>query len=170
MINDNIYLIGLSGSGKSTIGKILAEKLNFDFIDTDNEIENIMDMTINQIFIEYGEQYFRLLETTFFQERIKNGQVIYSTGGGLILDKKNQNILGENGKTIFLDCMPETIIKRLKNAKTTRPLLSDNFNSTIQSLYKNRYPIYKSCSNFVINVDNKKPQSIVSIIERFLNA
>ena len=99
-ITKPVVLLGMMGSGKSTIGKILAEKLNFDFIDTDNEIENIMDMTINQIFIEYGEQYFRLLETTFFQERIKNGQVIYSTGGGLILDKKNMKIVIDNIKKV----------------------------------------------------------------------
>ena len=75
----NIFLIGMMGSGKSTIGKLLSKKLNMSFLDTDREIEKIMGMSINEIFNNYGENRFRLIETAFFNEIVKVNNYVYAT-------------------------------------------------------------------------------------------
>ena len=169
MKQQNVYLIGMMGSGKSTVGKVLAERTKLKFIDVDKEIENVMDMTIAQIFNEYGEKHFRLLETTFFKERIKNNHIIYSTGGGIILDKENQTIFKKSGKTFFLDCSPKTILERLKSDNNKRPLLNNNSKSTISKLYKDRQSLYKSCSDYIINADKATPNDIATKIEEYLS-
>ena len=80
----NIFLIGMMGSGKTTIAKLLSQKLSIDYFDTDEEIEKIMGMTIMQIFDEYGENRFRLIESSFFNEMVNVHTAIYATGGGII--------------------------------------------------------------------------------------
>ena len=159
----------MMGSGKSTVGKVLAERTKLKFIDVDNEIENVMDMTINQIFDEYGEKHFRVLETTYFKERIKNNYMIYSTGGGIILDEENQKIFKESGKTFFLDCSLETIFERLQRDKKARPLLNNNPKTILSKLYNDRHSLYKTCSDYIINTDNLTPNDIVNKIEEYLS-
>ena len=80
----NIFLIGMMGSGKSTIGNLLSQKLDIPFFDTDIEIEKIMDMSIDKIFNEFGENRFRMIESVFFNECIKADYYVYATGGGIV--------------------------------------------------------------------------------------
>ena len=91
----------MMGSGKSTIGKLLSKKLSLPLIDIDNEIQELMGMSPSKIFNEYGEKRFRLIESAFFKECSKKDDVIYSTGGGIVLDPKNQNILQTRGVCFF---------------------------------------------------------------------
>ena len=114
MKTDNIYLIGMMGSGKSTVGQLLSDKININFLDMDQELERLMDMSIKMIFSEYGEKRFRMIESTFFREISKAEQLIYATGGGIILEKSNRKII-KDGVAIFLDCSIEQLINRVKN-------------------------------------------------------
>ena len=111
---DNIFLIGMMGSGKSTVGKLLSQKIGLSLLDIDNELESIMDMSISQIFNDYGEKRFRLIESTFFRECTKLNDYIFATGGGIILDENNQLILKNRGLTFFLDCSTDVIYQRIK--------------------------------------------------------
>ena len=127
MYNKNIYLIGMMGSGKSTIGKKLSDAIDIPLLDMDIELEKIMEMKIDTIFNEYGENRFRMIESSFFSEITKKNIFVYATGGGIILDKSNQKILMQKGTTIFLDCSLDVLYSRLKNNVNSRPILKNDF-------------------------------------------
>ena len=170
MYNKNIYLIGMMGAGKSTIGKLLSKNKNIPLFDMDIELEKLMEMSVNTIFNEYGENRFRLIESTFFNEITKKNQFIYATGGGIILNNNNQKILKNNGVTIFLDCSVDIIIKRLKNNLNKRPLLKKEFKNKITEMYNERYDIYKSCAHLILKTSSLTPYIITDQIEEYLDA
>lgn len=142
----NIVLIGMPTSGKSTIGKLLAHQLNKNFIDTDEEIVQYTKMDIKTIFQQYGEAYFRKLESQIIKNIASKNNYIIATGGGIILNTNNINYLKQNGKIYFLN-------KSLHNLFCTddRPL-SSTFDD-LKRLYDNRYPLYLNSCDEVINAD-----------------
>jgi len=111
----------MMGTGKSTIGKILSEKLNRSFIDIDHHIEKDKNKSINDIFKKNGENYFRKIESKTLLE--SNADIV-SCGGGIILDKQNRDYLQANGLIIHLICSIDNIIKRVENT-SSRPLLNN---------------------------------------------
>lgn len=131
-----IYLIGMPGSGKSTVGKKLANKINYQYIDMDEYIENKLNKKIPLIFSEDGEAYFRLKEKEALNDFLNLDNLIISTGGGVIKDKSNKDLM--NGKVIFIDVNISELEKRLKN-DNTRPLLKTK---TIKELYDERIDNY----------------------------
>ena len=122
---ENLFLIGMMGSWKSTVGRKLAEALKLEFIDTD-------------IFREFGEKTFREMETAFFVEKAKQKGQLFSTGGGIILSAENRKVLQENGITFLLDATPQTLANRIHNT-TKRPLLSDSDNLELISMQYCQY-------------------------------
>ena len=170
MVDKNIYLIGMMGSGKSTIGALLSKQINIPLLDVDIELEKVMNMRINEIFHTYGESRFRMMENAFFTEVTKNNVFIYATGGGIVLDENNQKILIENGMTIFLDCSLDVLQNRLKNNLDSRPLLKKYFTKQITDIYHKRYNIYKSCADFIQDTSTLTPYEIANHIRKYLNA
>ena len=172
MDNNQIFLIGMMYSGKSTIGKHLSKKLNLHLLDLDNEIEKIMDISIDEIFRLYGENRFRLIETAFFKECSKLEKHIIVTGGGTIISKSNQLILQNKKNTFFLDVSPEKIFERFKNdsEKNKRPILNNCSINLIQDLYQQRISIYKACSKYIINTELLSEGEAVLKIQEHLNA
>jgi shikimate kinase len=164
MNNNNIFLIGMMGTGKSTVGSLLSSKKNIPFFDMDIELEKLIDMPINEIFQDYGESRFRLIESSFFNEITKVNQYIYATGGGIILDKNNQNILKNSGITFFLDSSTDTLINRLKNDTKKRPLLEESISLNISKIFNDRYDLYKQSAHYIIKTDNLTPGNIVNQI------
>jgi len=161
-----LVLIGFMGVGKTSVGKKLAKKLNFKFIDTDYEIEKLENKTISQIFEDYGEEYFRSLETKVLKNSLKEKNIIISTGGGIITNKENYEILKNEKNVIFLDASVETIISHLYNEINKRPLLknSKNLSDKIEELLSIRYEKYKEVSDILIKVDNKNIDEVISQI------
>jgi len=139
-----IYIIGLSGCGKSTISKCLAQKLEYSFYDTDSLIEESENMTINNIFSEYGESHFRALETAVLEKISKKGYAVIATGGGIILSEKNRVILKEHGIIIFIDRSPQNITENINIS--VRPLLKDG-KDKIFKLHEERHELYKSLAD-----------------------
>ena len=135
--NMRIYLIGMPGSGKSTLGKKLAKSLNYEFIDMDNYIEKKSCMFIDEIFDAYGEEYFRELERNTLKEFLNLDNVIISTGGGIIKNKDNKKLM--DGKCIFLKVDLDELQKRCDNSQTVRPLLQVK---TIKELYNEIKELY----------------------------
>ena len=168
MEQKNIYLIGMMGSGKSTIAKLLSQKINMDYIDMDNEIEELMDMSIEMIFLNYGEKRFRMIESSFFKEITKVKQIIYATGGGIVLDDSNRKIITKTGISIFLDCSINEIKNRITNSRNKRPLISNDIND-IKDIYENRYSIYKDSSHFTIDTTSLNIEQVLEKTLKCIN-
>ncbi len=163
----NIYLVGYRGTGKTTIGKILAKKLNKTFVDTDELIENRKRKKIEQIFRENGEEYFRKIEHLILKEISSLKNQIVSTGGGIVIKEENRKIIKESGITIYLKADKETIYNRIKFDKN-RPSLTDKDPlSEIEYLLEKRKPYYEEIAD--IEIDTSKTSindSVNEIINR----
>lgn len=161
-----IILIGFMGVGKTSVGKQLARKLNFNFIDTDYEIERLTNKSIPDIFEQYGENYFRKLENSILEKFVKNEDIVMATGGGIITTKENYNILKNEEKVIFLDGSVETIINHVQNERNQRPLLkeSENLSKKIEELLSTRYEKYIEVSDILIDINGKNIDEVISQI------
>jgi shikimate kinase len=157
----NIYLVGFMGSGKSTVGKILAEKLNMNFIDIDKLIEEKEGMKIKDIFEQKGESYFRELERKQIEAIVNQEGLVVSTGGGLGANLDNMNLMKKNGDVVWLDVSLNTVLDRLKNDQD-RPLLKQP-TEKIRQLFEERKNVYR-LANIRINADKKTPSQIVEEI------
>ena len=153
----NIVLIGMPGSGKSTIGKALAEKLGRDFIDTDDVITEKHGI-ISDIFATKGEKYFRDIETEAVKKTAKKGGIVIATGGGAIMRKENVRALRQNGIIFFLNRPLDDIIPT-----SDRPLSSDI--ESLRKRFEERYPIYKATGDFEIAIDGKVENAVNRILE-----
>jgi shikimate kinase len=160
----NIVITGFMCTGKTSVGKLLAEKLGYQFVDTDDLIEQRVSMKISDIFAVYGEPYFRDVETGVVKEVAKKDKFVISTGGGVVLRKVNMDELRKNGIIVNLTAKPETIYNRLKNQPGVRPLLNkpDPMNEIIK-LLSQREEYYKNC-DLRIETDNLAVEQIVQQI------
>lgn len=164
----NYYLIGMMGSGKSTVGKLLAKKLETPFLDLDHYIEVKNNKSINDIFKEKGENYFRQLETNALSE-IKGSEIVVACGGGIILNHENRKKISSNGKVVFLKASISSLIKRLLSNKD-RPLLNDkNIENELIKIWNERKNYYNETAEIIINTDGYTPESISSLIIENLN-
>jgi len=119
----NIYLLGFMGSGKTSVGKKLAEKKNMTFIDLDEKIEESEGMSIAEIFSEKGEAYFRDAEKKVLKELSVMDSCMVATGGGVVMDPENLQAMQDSGVTVSLLASPEIVYERVKNSNL-RPLLN----------------------------------------------
>ena len=155
---ENVVLIGMPSSGKTTVGKALAEKLQREFFDSDLLVSETENMTIPDIFKNNGEAYFRICETEAIFTLSKNNSSVIATGGGAVLNKKNIELLKENGKVFFLD-------RPLKMLITTddRPLSSNK--SDLEKRYNERYDLYKSSADVIIDASGTVEMVVNKILK-----
>ncbi len=165
----NIVLIGMSGVGKSSIGKNLAQALNFDFLDTDEIIE-LSHGKISRIFEEDGEETFRRLESDLIEKLMVTNSVI-ATGGGIVLDPLNRKKLRELGLVLYLDASEDKLIKNIESdSLNKRPLLEADLKGRLFSLNKERKPIYNLAADNRIKIsDEDSINDVVDNIMEFLN-
>ena len=170
-MKNNIILIGFMGSGKSSVGEALAKSLNYQFLDSDKLIEEKAGSTISQIFEQYGEEYFRNMETKTLQDmQSKLDNTVLSTGGGMPLREENAKLLRQLGLVVYLQASTDTVIKRLKNDKS-RPLLKgDDLAGKVDKLLAARTPVYEKTAHKIIVTDNKTINQIVADIIEELSA
>lgn len=158
-----IVLIGMMGSGKTTIGKLLGEKLTLRSIDIDVIIEHNEKRTISEIFQNEGEKYFRNIERETIKKNFMNKDLIISLGGGAFEDQLTQELLLKNSTVIYLKTSPNVILERIKN-NTNRPLLKNQMTvEKIQSIILQRQKNYE-LANITILTDNKNTDKIVEEI------
>ena len=155
-----LYLIGFMCSGKTTVGKLLSEKLGFEYIDIDEIIEKKEKMSIPEIFKKKGEQYFRKLEFEILKEISQKDNIVVSTGGGLGANKEALNFMKEKGKVIWLNIDFQTFLERCSSSEN-RPLLRRPLNE-LRELFEKRKEVYKN-AHIEVNGE-KKPQKIVEEI------
>ena len=152
-MKDNIALIGFMGSGKSTIGRVLAKFLDMKFVDIDRLIAAREKKTIPEIFAEKGEAYFRKLERDIVYEESLENNIVIATGGGVIIDNENIKALRETSYVVYLDCTIDCIYDRVKNSKT-RPLLNvENMYDKIKDLHSKREILYKISADYTVKID-----------------
>ena len=159
-----IVLIGPMGSGKSSIGKILAKKIDVKFLDTDKLIEIQEGIKIKEIFNLKGESYFRDLEVEILEETLTARSAVIATGGGIIQREKSRLLLENEKNVFFLNSSVKRQFERTKNSDK-RPLLNtgDSF-KTLKELYKKRLPHYENVSRYEIEMDDKTNDEIVEQI------
>ena len=159
----NIILVGFMGTGKSAAGRLLAEKLNMDFVELDEIIETREKMSIKDIFEKKGEPYFRLIEKEVAKKASSRKNIVISAGGGAIVDEENFKNLKQSGTIICLKASPDTILKRTKGLKN-RPLLNvPDSKKQIEELLKKR-ELYYNKADFSIETDELNPEQVVKKI------
>ena len=157
----NIYLIGMMGSGKSTLGKSLSEKIQKPFIDLDSEIEKVAGKSITEIFDIDGEEQFRKMETKQLKQYSES---IVACGGGIVLNDENREFINENGFTILLTASMEELSHRLSDSGN-RPLLADdNTEEALTKLWLERQLHYLNTADFTIETDGKNPKQLTEEI------
>ena len=165
-----IILIGYMASGKTTLGKKLANKLNMPFIDVDAKIEELEGCSISEIFLLKGEKGFRLLETDFLKTYCFPESFVLSTGGGMPCFNDNMKTLNTLGTTFYLKRPVKELVNRLVSAKEKRPLVEgksiEELEAFITDTLKNRSPFYES-SKFVLNRENQTVEEIIDCLNSF---
>ena len=150
----NISLCGMMGSGKSAIGKILASKLDYNFIDVDKMVEIDEGKTIKKIFEEDGEEYFRELEEKITINYLEHKETIVSLGGGAIINKKIRSSIEKNSYNIYLNVDVDILTKRLQNSKNRPLIYKKNLKKELISLINIREKFYLRADLIVKNEKN----------------
>ncbi len=164
----NITLCGLMGSGKSAVGKNLADKLDYDFIDVDKIIEIHAKKTIKKIFEEDGEAYFRELEEKITINKLVNKKTIISLGGGAIMNKNIRKSIKKNSYNIYLKVDINILAKRLQNSKTRPLIYKKNIKNELITLIDKREKFYQN-ADLVIENEKNLIETIDNIIKKILN-
>lgn len=163
-----IILIGYMGSGKSTLGKKIARKLDYEFLDTDSVIEEQAGMTIADIFEQFGEAHFRTLEHDLLLSLKGKNRLVIATGGGMPCFHENMNLLNELGRTFYLKRSVPELVHRLTHAKKVRPLIKDKSPDElavfIQANLELRNPFYEQ-AKYILERDQQTLEFIETVLK-----
>ena len=160
-VNSNICLIGLMGSGKSTVGPLLACSLGYPFVDLDQEIAASLGRSIAEIFEQYGEKRFRQEEHDQLLRFCRQHRQVIACGGGVVVTPDNLECLQQQ-TTVYLETSPATLALRV-GADQGRPLLKDAASVTrrMESILKEREQLYRACAGIIISTEGKEPAELV---------
>ena len=163
----NLIMVGFMGVGKTTIGRKLAKRLGYHFLDMDEQIEKEQKCNISEIFESRGEEYFRRLEVKLLLKLSSIQNTVIATGGGAIATEGNFDLMKKYGTVIYLKTSVEDIIERVKRSYH-RPLLqTENPEERVHALLEKRIPLYEQADH-IIETNNLSPQRITSLIIRNL--
>lgn len=169
-----IALVGLRGTGKTTVGKLLADRMGWTFADTDDAVESNAGKTIARIFAEDGEPQFRELEANAVAETFSHDRIVLATGGGAILRTATRTLLKANGFVVWLTGSAAVLAERLAIDSTTtnrRPSLTALTGSEeLAALYVEREPLYREIAHLTVDTKNRTPDEIATTIALALAA
>ena len=160
MPRDKIFLVGFMGSGKSTVGPLVAAKLGWDFIDLDRQIEREQGKAIREIFEQEGEPAFRRIETHHLRSLKDRAACVVALGGGAFVQEENRPVVAEQGISVFIDCRLEVIRARCP-ADGNRPLFGTP--ELVSELYADRQPFYQM-SDFSVDASDIEPEQVADLI------
>jgi shikimate kinase len=164
----NIYLVGMPGAGKSTVGRHLARRLNRQFVDADHEIEMRHGLSIPEIFETQGEAGFRDHETRAIADLARQADLVIATGGGAVIRPENRSAMKGSGVVVYLRVAPRVLFERTRN-DTNRPLLQTvNPMMRLEELFSQRDPLYQDVADIVITGGSGSVFHLVGQIEREL--
>ena len=164
LIAERIYLIGFMGAGKSTVGRLLAERLDWSFIDLDDAIERVEGRSIADIFEDSGEPHFRRVESEQLREASRLPNRLVALGGGTYAHPENRAHVEENGLSVYLETALESIRDRIDD-DSARPLFADSLR--VAELYRQRLPSYRMAS-VTVNTNGLDPKDIANRIFRIV--
>jgi len=166
MPNQRIYLVGFMGAGKSTVGRELSLKLRWPFIDLDVEIEKSENLSVREIFAQFGEFHFRQLERAHLRRVSATPQAVIALGGGVYIDAENRALVDATGVAVWLEASLSSVKDRVR-PDGTRPLLADA--EQARQLYAERLPSYRLARIHVLT-DNRLPDAIAEeIVQKVAN-
>ena len=161
---ENIFLVGLMGAGKSTVGRLLARRLSMRFVDTDHEIEKRNGVTIPVIFEIEGEDGFRRREQEVLADLAQEQGLVLNTGGGIVLRPENREALRNHGFVVYLNARPELLAERTKHDRS-RPLLNvEDPLARLRQLHAVRDPLYREVAHAIVETGRGAPQQVVQAI------
>jgi len=167
-VTGNIFLVGLMGAGKTTVGKLIARHLNRPFVDSDHEIEKRTGVNIPLIFELEGEAGFRTRETAVIEELTGQRNIVLATGGGAILSQRNRDNLRRNGTVIYLRAKVEDLWQRTRHDKN-RPLLQTaDPQAKLRELFTLRDPLYCEIADIIVDSGAQSVHALVHQIEEQL--
>ncbi|HOB20102.1 MAG TPA: shikimate kinase [Candidatus Atribacteria bacterium] len=151
------------GTGKTTVGRILADRLKMPFFDTDKLIEDLEDTPISDIFKTKGESYFRNLEAQVLAEVLDGKKLVLATGGGVVLNKDNMSLMKSSGVVIALTAGLDTVKARLQRSSGRYLVDGADFDEKLERLYESRAGLYED-AHIIVSVDDKVPYDIADEI------
>jgi len=166
--SENIFLIGLMGAGKTSVGRLLARRLGKQFVDCDHEIERTTGVRIPVIFEIEGEAGFRARESRMLTELVQRNDIVLATGGGAVLSEENRRLLSESGTVVYLRATPHDLWQRTRHDRN-RPLLqTENPLAKLAALFAERDPLYRQIAHVVIDTGNQSVSSLAHRLEQKL--
>jgi shikimate kinase len=161
---ENIVLIGFMGSGKSTIGRLVARRLRFQFLDTDRVVAERARMTIPEIFERHGEPHFRERETAVLESLLTVKRHVFATGGGIVTQPRNIPLLRELGLVVLLSADPEEIYRRVSR-NAGRPLLQvENPKERVLEMMAERRPLYEAAAQFEVDTTTLRHDEVATLV------
>lgn len=161
----SIFLVGLMGAGKTTVGRTLAQRVGLRFIDSDHEIELEQGCTISTLFSRLGEAGFRDIEAGAIDALTQRDGVVLATGGGAVLRPENRKALHERGTVVYLRASPDDLAHRLRHDRS-RPLLQQgDMRAKLHELYRVRDPLYRETAHFVIETGRPSPALLANMVQ-----
>lgn len=164
---ENIFLVGLMGAGKTSVGRLLAKRLNKTFYDSDREIERMTGVKISVIFEIEGESGFRARESRVLSDLVCRHEIVLATGGGAVLAHGNRKLLVEHGFVIYLRAAVEDLWRRTRHDKN-RPLLQTDALGKLHELFIERDPLYREVADMTIDTGTQSLGSLVNKVEQQL--
>lgn len=165
----HVVLIGLMGSGKTTVGRKLASAIGRRFVDTDEEVERRTGRTVREIFESDGETTFRLIEHQALADALASSEpLVVAAAGGAVLRDDSQALLGQPHRIVWLRAEPELLIERVGRRRSHRPLIDDDPDLRLRQLWAQRDPIYRSLADTTIDVSGKSVDVVCAEIAEVL--
>jgi shikimate kinase len=167
-VSGNVYLVGLMGAGKTSVGKLLARRLGKVFYDCDHEIERATGVRVPVIFDIEGEAGFRARECRILAELVERSPVVLATGGGAVLAEENRRVLKEHGTVVYLCASPQDLWRRTRHDRN-RPLLqtADPLAKLVE-LYRQRDPLYREVADLVVDTGSQSVSALAYRLEQKL--
>ncbi|HVE46377.1 MAG TPA: shikimate kinase [Acidimicrobiales bacterium] len=163
-----VLLVGMMGAGKTTVGRLLADRLDSPYLDSDEQVQQASGLTVPEIFAEQGEAAFRMAEREALMRAVaSDDEDVVSVAGGAVLDPDNRRLLREAGTIVWLRAPVSTLAERV-GAGAGRPLLGDAPASALAELYEERRPLYEELADIVVDVEDLSPEEVVEEILRQL--
>ncbi len=172
-----VLLVGMMGAGKTTVGELLARRLGWRYVDSDDEVEALTGHTVKELFEAGGEAGFRPVESEALALALEGGErAVVSVAGGAVLDPANRELLRRAGTVVWLRARPETLIRRVRADSAAaqdgvagedhRPLLEDDPAGTLARLERERRPVYQEVADVIVDVDDLDPEGVADDVQR----